>query len=191
MIEPAFAGNLSQEESRNGEAHVVYSKVQLQHGATKVVRQQAASAATEISSAAQSAVQGVQQAAAGVNAGLRVGTHSARNWVAPRLDGAADYITSTVAPTVSAALVKTIAPRVSAALRTTARQVSTKQSRSPFRSALTWTALTATLLAAVGAAGMLAWRRYRAVMAAESELDATRGAGADAVTAENTPVEGG
>jgi hypothetical protein len=188
MIEPAFAGNLSQEESRNGEVHVVYSKVQLQQGTTKAVRQQAATVATGI----QSAAQGVQQAAVGVNAGLRAGTIGARNWVAPQLDGAADYVTSTVAPTVSAVLVKTVAPRVSAALRTTARQVSAEPPRSPFRSALTWTALSATVLAAVGAAGMLAWRRYRAVAAAESEPgDATRAAGTDAVTAETMPREGG
>jgi hypothetical protein len=196
MIEPAIAGNLSQEKSRNGEAHVVYSKVQLQRGATKVAtkvaQQQAAAAATGmISSAARSAAQGVQQAAAGVNAVLRASTISARNWVAPRLEGAADYITSTVAPTVSAAVVKTIAPRVSGALRTTARQVSAKPPRSPFRSALTWSALTATALAAVGAAGMLAWRRYRAVMVAESGPDTTRAVGTDAVTAESTPAEGG
>ena len=164
---------------------MAYSKVQLQRGPTKVVQQQAASAATGISSAAQSAAQGVQQAAAGVNAGLRAGTLGARDWVAPRLDDAADYITSTMAPTVSAALVKTVAPRVSAALRTTARQVSTKPPRSPFRSALMWTALSGTALAAVGAAGMLAWRRYRA---AESELD---NAGTNTVTAERTPAEGG
>jgi hypothetical protein len=171
---------------------VVYSKVQLNHGTTKVVKQQAASAAAGISSAAQSTAQGVQQAAAGVSAGLRVGTIGARNWVAPQLEGAADYITATMAPTVSAALVKTVAPRVSGALRTTARQVSVKQSRSPFRSALTWTALSATVLAAAGAAGMLAWRRYRAVVTAENGPDdPTRMAGTDTVTAESTPAEGG
>lgn len=197
MIEPAFAGNLSQEESRNGEAHVGYSKVQLQRGAakvaTRVAQQQAASAATGmISSTARSAAQGVQHAAAGVNAGLRAGTINSRNWVAPQLEDAADYITSTVAPTISAVVVKTIAPRVSGALRTTARQVSAKPSRSPFRSALTWSALSATVLAAVGAAGMLAWRRYRAVVAAENEPgDATRAAGTGTFTAESTPAEGG
>jgi hypothetical protein len=170
---------------------VVYTKVQLQQGARKVQQgaataasgvgnvaqsaaQQAAQTASEAAAqAAQSAALGAQQAAASLNAGLRAGSLSARSWMAPRLENAADFTTSTMAPAVSDALVKNVAPRVAAALRSTARQVSPepKRSRSSLRSALTWTALTAAVLAGAGALGTLVWRRYRAAMAADSEPD--------------------
>jgi hypothetical protein len=166
VIERGFAGNLSQEEPQIRRLIVVNTKSQLQQGATRV-SQGAAIAAASLGSAAQSAAQEVaqlaQSAAASTNAGLRAGTHSARTWAAPRLEEAADYTTSTAAPAVSAALTKKVAPRVSAALRTTAWQVTPPdvRRRRSIRSALAWTALSATALAAVGAISALVWRRYR------------------------------
>ena len=175
------------------------TKVQLQQGTTKV-SQGAASAAASLSSVAQSAAsaaqgaaQRAQVAAASANAGLRAGTRSARRWVAPRLESAADYTTSTVAPAVSDTVTKTVAPRVSAALRTTARQVSPEdmRSRSSFRSGLAWTALSAAAMAAAGAIGTLIWRRYRAAMAADTEPDTVIHSVSDdsAASSEGTPAD--
>ena len=194
---------------------MVYTKVQLQQGARKVQQgastaasgvgtvaqsaaQQAAHTASEAAAqAAQSAALGAQQAAASLNAGLRAGSLSARSWMAPRLENAADYTTSTMAPAVSDALVKNVAPRVAAVLRNTARQVSPepRKSRSSLRSALTWTALSAAVLAGAGALGTLVWRRYRAAMAADSEPDTEPGAvlhspdDPDAVPADEVPAD--
>ena len=84
---------------------------------------------------------------------------------------------------------------MSAALRTTARQVSpdTRPSRASLRSALAWTALTATVLAGAGAVGAMVWRRYRVAMAAEAEPEATAHGAADkeAPPAEDTSSENG
>ena len=162
---------------------MVNTKSQLQQGATRV-SQGAAIAAASLGSAAQSAAQEVgqraQSAASSANAGLRAGTHSARSWAGPRLEEAADYTTSTAAPAVSVALTKKVAPRVSSALRSTARQVipPDMQRKRSLRSALAWTALSATVLAAAGAVATLVWRRYREAMDADTEPDAmVRGAG--------------
>jgi hypothetical protein len=190
---------------------VVYTKVQLQQGARKVQQgaataasgvgnvaqttaQQAAHAASEAAAqAAQSATLGAHQAAASLNAGLRAGSLSARNWMAPRLEDAADFTTSTMAPAVSDALVKSVAPRVAAALRSTARQVSPEpqRSRTPVRSVLTWTALSAAVLAGAGALGTLVWRRYRAAMAADTEPDTVMHSpdDPDAVPADEVPAD--
>jgi hypothetical protein len=191
MIERAFDGNFVVLESPEREASVVYTKVQLQDGARKV-QQGAATAASGVSNVAQTAAQqaaqtaseaaaqaaqtaalGAQQAAASLNAGLRAGSLSARSWMAPRLENAADFTTATMAPAVSDALVKNVAPRVAAVLRNTARQVSPEpeRSRSSLRSVITWTALSAAVLAGAGAVGTLVWRRYRAAMAADTEPD--------------------
>jgi hypothetical protein len=131
------------------------------------------SAAHTAALAAQVAAQQGRSAASSMNAGIQAGTHSARNWIAPRLESAADYTTSTAAPVISTTLTKTVAPRVSAALRTTARQVRTQDAKRgmSLRSVLTWTALSAAALAAAGAAATLVWRRYRDAMAADSEPD--------------------
>jgi hypothetical protein len=51
------------------------------------------------------------------------------------------------------------------------------------RSALAWSALSATVLAAVGAVATLAWRRYRDAMAADSEPDTVAQPQGDAATA--------
>ena len=189
------------------------TKVQLQRQAVRAQRhaikaqKRAASAAAGVSSATQSAAQsiqsaaqgvqsatqGVQRTAAGMTAGLRSGTLDARDWAAPRLESAADYTTSTMAPAVSKVVVKTVAPRVSDALRTTARQVRTDRNRSPIRPALAWGALAATVLAGAGAIGTLLWRRHRAATADDSRPDATSYPGGDteAMTAEGSPSADG
>lgn len=90
--------------------------------------------------------------------GMRQGLNTARNWAAPRIDGAADYCTTTVAP------------KVSSALRATARQVSPPETTKPKRSpALTWSLLGAAVVAALGAAAAVVRYRYRAAIAADSE----------------------
>lgn len=182
---------------------MAYTKVQLRQGTTKVQAgaQQIAASVTAAAqaaaqSAAQQAAQQAQQAASGMNSRVRTGTLSARGWMAPRLESAADYTTSTVAPAVSDAVVKTLAPRVSGVLRSTARlsrgqQLSppdARSSKSSLKSALAWTSLVATVLAAAGAAGTLAWRRYRAAMAADTQPDAAADGTrtADSVTASST-----
>jgi hypothetical protein len=177
---------------------VVDTKAQLKQvkrGTTKMQQQAATAAAAGVSSAAQMAAQGVQQAAEGVTAGLRASTDGVRSWAAPRLESAADYTTSTMAPAVSRAMTKEVAPRVSAALRKTARQVSPDTKRSWLRSrpALAWTALTVTVLAGAGAVGALLWRRFRPGMADDSRLDAVTypSADSDAMTPESTPSEDG
>jgi hypothetical protein len=125
-------------------------------GMAQVVAQNAAVVATN---AAQTASGAAQTAAAGVSKGVKQGVYNARSWAAPRLDTAAEYTTTTVAP------------KVSAALRTTARQVSPADvKRSKRSSMLTWSVLGAGILAALGAAAAVARYRYRAEIAAESEM---------------------
>jgi hypothetical protein len=194
---------------------VVYTKVQLQQGASQVQRQarkvqrqarsvqrqarsvqrQAGTAAAGVSSTAQSAAQGVQQAASGMTAGLRAGTLDVRDWAAPRLENAADYTTSTSAPAVSKVVVKKVAPRVSDALRATAKQVKTNRRRSSIRPALAWAALTATVLAGAGAIGTLLWRKYRSGAADDdsSRLDPVSypAGDHDAMAPESTPSADG
>jgi hypothetical protein len=124
-------------------------------GVAQVVAQNAATAATN---AAQTASGATQTAAAGVSKGVKQGVYNARSWAAPRIDTAADYCATTVAP------------KVSTALHNTARQVrpveATKSRRS---SILIWSVLGAAVLAALGAAAAMARYRYRAEIAAESE----------------------
>ncbi len=122
-------------------------------------------------SAGRRAQQGAQQASGFLGPRLRGGAFSARRWAASQLEGAADYTTSTMTPAVSKTLVKTVAPRVSDTLRSTARQVSPPETRSPLRRVLMWTTLGAAILAAAGAGGTLIWRRYRTAMAADTEAD--------------------
>jgi hypothetical protein len=115
-------------------------------------------AAAAATNAAQSASGAAQTAAAGVSKGVKQGVYTARSWAAPRLDNAADYCTTTVAP------------RVSAALHTTARQVKPVDPvRSKRSSMLTWSILGAAILAALGAAGAVVRYRYRAAIASDSE----------------------
>ena len=114
-------------------------------------------AAAAAASAAQNASGAAQTAAAGVTKGVKQGVYSARSWAGPRLDSAAEYCTTTVAP------------KVSAALHSTARQVTPPEAKSSKRSVVTWSLLGAAILAALGAAAAAARYRYRAAIAADSE----------------------
>lgn len=118
----------------------------------------AQNAAVVATNAAHNAGDAAQTAAAGVNKGVRQGVYTARIWAAPRLDSAADYCTTTVAP------------KVSTALRNTARQVRPPEPASSKRSSmLTWSVLGAAVLAALGAGAAVARYRYRTAIAADSE----------------------
>ena len=118
----------------------------------------ATNAAQNAGDAAQAAATGLNAAATGLTKEVKQGVYTARSWAAPRLESAADYCTTTVAP------------KVSSALRTTARQVSPADTRrSTKRSVLTWSVLGASILAALGAAAALFRYRYRAAIAADSE----------------------
>jgi trimeric autotransporter adhesin len=124
-------------------------------GIAQVAAQNAAVVATN---AAHSANDAAQMAAAGLSKGVRQGVYTARTWAAPRLDSAADYTTTTVAP------------KVSTALRNTARQVRPPEPANSKRSSiLTWSVLGASVLAALGAGAAAARYRYRAAIAADSE----------------------
>jgi hypothetical protein len=114
-------------------------------------------AAAATASAAQNASGAAQTAAAGVTKGVKQGVYSARSWAGPRLDSAAEYCTTTVAP------------KVSAALHSTARQVTPPEAKSSKRSVVTWSLLGAAILAALGAAAAAARYRYRAAIEADSE----------------------
>jgi hypothetical protein len=119
----------------------------------------AQNAAVVATNAAHSASDVAQTAAAGMSKGVKQGVYTARSWAAPRLDSAADYCTASVAP------------KVSAALHTTARQVSPAEAaRSKRSSVLTWSLLGAAVFAALGAAAAVARYRYRAAIAADSEV---------------------
>jgi hypothetical protein len=93
------------------------------------------------------------------------GVHGAREWAAPRLEDAADAVTASVAP------------RVSAALRSTAHQVrpsETKPGTAGLRRLLNWRWLlgAGAAIAAAGAAAALAMRRRYASATAEIHDDA-------------------
>jgi len=112
--------------------------------------------------AAQTAAQGMssayQAAAAGISKGVRQGVYTTRVWAAPRLESAADYHTTTVAP------------KVSSALLTAAKQVRPEDlTKKKSHSVLTWSVLAAAVLATAGAAAALVRIRYRAAMVADEE----------------------
>jgi hypothetical protein len=112
--------------------------------------------------AAQTAAQGVssaaQTAAAGVSKGVRQGVYSSRVWVAPRLEGAADYT------------VTTVAPKVSSALRSTAQQVRPEDvTPKKSRSVLTWSLLAAAILATAGAVAAAVQYRLRSSVDVEAD----------------------
>jgi hypothetical protein len=52
---------------------------------------------------------------------------------------------------------------------------------------ITWTALSAAVLAGAGAVGTLVWRRYRAAMAADTEADTESPAGTKPDSATHSP----
>jgi hypothetical protein len=116
----------------------------------------AASAAQNASDAAQNASDAAQSAAVVLSKNVKDKVFIARKWAAPRLESAADYTTSTMAP------------KVSATLRSTADQVRPVETSSK-RSVLTWTMLAAGIVAGLGAAAALVRYRFRAAIAADSE----------------------
>ena len=116
--------------------------------------QNAAAAATN---AAHTASDAAQTAATSLSKGVKERVYTARTWAAPRLENAADYTSSTVAP------------KVSAALRSTAAQVKPADTKSSTKKVLTWSLLGAAILAAAGAAAAVARYRYRTAIAADTE----------------------
>ena len=130
-----------------------------------VAAQQAANAAQvaaqQAATVAVAAAHSAGDTATGLNKQMKVQVTSARRWAAPRLEGAADYTTSTAAP------------KVSAALRSAARQVSPVEPKSKKRSVLTWSLLAATVAAGLGAAAAFVAYRYRAAITADSEITDT------------------
>ena len=123
-------------------------------GVAQTATQNAAVVATN---AAQNASDAAQTAATSLSKGVKERVYTARTWAAPRLENAADYTSSTVAP------------KVSAALRSTARQVQPADAKSSRKAILTWSVLGAAILAAVGAGVAVARYRYRTAIAADSE----------------------
>ena len=126
----------------------------------------AQTAALTARTAAQTAAQGMNTAAAtaatGVGTGVKQGVYYARGWAAPVLENAADYTTGT------------LAPRVSSALYSTARQVRPEDtSRNKLRTALTWSAFGAAVLAALGAAAVVVRKRYQSAITADTEAGTT------------------
>jgi hypothetical protein len=133
--------------------------------------QNAAVAAQQAANAAQVAAHSAGETATGLNKQMKVQVISARRWAAPRLEGAADYTTGTVAP------------KVSSALRSAARQVSPVEPKSKRRSALTWSLLAAAVAAGLGAAAALVRYRYRAAIADDSEMADEQAMGRSSSTA--------
>jgi len=144
--------------------------------------QNAAMAAQQAATAAQAAAQqaatvavaaahSAGDTATGLNKQMKVQVISARRWAVPRLEGAADYTTGTVAP------------KVSSALRSAAKQVKPVEQKSKKRSALTWSLLAAAVAAGLGAAAALVRYRYRAASAADSEIADEQAMGRPAPTA--------
>ena len=125
--------------------------------AVDVATNAAQTAAVVATNAAQTASDAAQTAATSLSKGVKERVYTARTWAAPRLENAADYTSSTVAP------------KVSAALRSTARQVRPVDTRSSRKTVLTWSVLGAAILAAVGAGVAVARYRYRTAIAADTE----------------------
>lgn len=112
-------------------------------------------------SAAHTAQSAAQSAAQEMGKSMRQGVYVARGWAAPRLEDAADYCTTTVAP------------RVADTLRSTARQVSPDDSKrkSGLRSAMSLSLLALAAAAAAGAVAVLVRRQYKAAMEADTETE--------------------
>jgi hypothetical protein len=146
------AAGLAQTAAQNA-AVIATSAAQNAAGLAQAAAQNAAVIAT---SAAQNARPAAQTAVTSVSKGVRQGVYSARSWAAPRIDRAADYCTSTMAP------------KVSAALHTTASQVRPAETSSK-RSILKWSMLGVAVLAALGAAAAAVRYRYQTAIAADSE----------------------
>lgn len=127
-------------------------------GADKLAAQAREAGTAAVGRARDATSAAAQNAAQTASESVRKGVFSARGWVAPRLESAADYTTGTVAP------------KVSSVLRDTARQISPQDSRKMgFRPALRWSLLGTAAFAAVSAAALLVRQRYRAGMAADTK----------------------
>lgn len=122
------------------------------NAAAQAAQAAALSAAQSAQLAARSATQRLGPAAQGMGTSVRQGVYSARGWAAPRLETAADYCTTTMAP------------KVAGALRTTARQVRPAEpdnGRSMLRSVLSMSILGVAAVAAIGAIAALVRRQYK------------------------------
>lgn len=160
-----IAGRARDAGTAAAKAAAASKAAQAASAAAQSAAQTAAQTATSAAqAAAQSANSAAHTAAAGVNKGVKQGVHNARGWAAPMIHNAADYTSST------------LAPKVSSALHATADQVAPQDaSRRKIRSIITWSALGVAVAAALGAAGVLARKRYQDAMAADTEADATDG----------------
>jgi hypothetical protein len=148
-----------------------------------VAAQQAANAAQvaaqQAATVAVAAAHSAGDTATDLNKQMKVQVTTARRWAAPRLEGAADYTTSTVAP------------KVSSALRSAAGKVSPVEPKSKKRSALTWSLLGAAVAAGLGAAAAFVAYRYRAAIATDSEMADEEGMGRPSSTASPDGVKSG
>jgi hypothetical protein len=145
--------------------------------AQSVAQSAAQNAAVVAQNARQSAGNAAQTTAAGVKAGVKQGVFSARRWAAPRLEDAADYTTTTVAPAVSSALLAT------------AKKVKPADPRRKTLSALKWSLLASACLAAAGAVAAAVRYKYRTAMAADAEAEDLAAASAAADAAADAVAE--
>jgi hypothetical protein len=153
------------------------TKKNAQQAAT-VAQSTAQNAADVAQTVAQNASDAAQTAAVNVSKGVRQGVFSARRWAAPRIENAADYATSTVAP------------KVAAVLRNTAEQVNPQSPGSKSKSVLKWSALGAAIAAGLGAVAALVRSRYRAAIEADTETadEAAADTAAKDTAAKDTPA---
>jgi trimeric autotransporter adhesin len=132
---------------------------QAAQSAASLAQTAAQNAAVLAASAAQKSSGAAQTAATGVSKGVKQGVYSARVWTAPRLDSAAEYCTTTVAP------------KVSSVLHSAASQVRPEDvKRSKRSSILTWSLLGAAVATALGAAAAMVRYRDRTAIEADSEI---------------------
>src|SRR5579875_1336998 len=114
------AADLARERARDG---AIVARGRARDAAAQyvpVARERARDAAAQYVPVARDAA---AQAAHAAQQGVGHGVHDAREWAAPLIEDAANAVTDTVAPKVSAAVTDTVAPKVSAALKATARRV--------------------------------------------------------------------
>jgi hypothetical protein len=155
---PAGPNNLSA-RARDAGTAAAQAAAQSAQAAAHTAAQSAQAAAHTAALTAQAAA---QTAAQGMGKSARQGVYVARGWAAPRLENAADYTTTTVAP------------RVADALRSTARQVRPEDvspRRSAMRAVLSISILAAAALAAVGAVAILVRHQYKSAMDADTQED--------------------
>ena len=152
ITKPATPDSLSARarEASNAAAQTAQSAAQTAQAAAQTAAQ---TAALSIGSAAQGAAHEMGRS-------MRQGVYVARGWAAPRLENAADYTTTTVAP------------RVADTLRSTAHQISpddASKRRPAMRSVLSVSVLALAAAAAAAAVAVLVRRQYKAAMEADTE----------------------